>query len=141
MAFESLFNLLESLLGHADTLFVGFVEQVDDGGHRFPSHRTSPSQDRIDAIEQGPIPVRLQDALAPFDGVVLAMVWRIVDQHDFQRVVVSKCHHPFHELGPKTGVLGAVVQVNHQLAYVRVPFVVYVPPLLETVRQEVARFP
>ena len=51
MAFESLLDLLESLLGHADTLVVGFIEQVDDGGKRFPGHRTSPSQDRIDAIE------------------------------------------------------------------------------------------
>jgi hypothetical protein len=69
------------------------------------------------------------------------MVWRLVPQHDFQRIVVSKRPHPLHELGPKTGVLGAVVHVNHQLANVRVTFFVPVPPLLETVRNEVAGFP
>ena len=109
----AIFDLLESLLGNANALLIDLLKQVNGGLNGFPSHRASPLQDRVDGVQQGPIPVHLQDTPTAFNGVVLAMVWWIVDQHDFQFIAVSKLHHPFDELRPKTRVLGAVVQVDH----------------------------
>ena len=82
-----------------------------------------------------------QDAPAAFDGVVLAVVWRIVNQHDFKIVSVGKFNHPFHELRPKTGILRTVVEINDQLTNVSETVLVCIPPLLETVGDEVTRFP
>jgi len=102
ISFKAILDLFESLLGDANALFIDRFEQVNGGLNGFPSHRASPLQDRVDGVQQGPVSVHLQDTPAAFDGVVLAMVWWIVDQHDFQFIVVSKLHHPFHELRPKT---------------------------------------
>ena len=100
--FKAILDLFESLLGNANALFVDLFEQVNGGLNGFPSHRASPLQDRVDGVQQGPVPMHLQDTPAAFDGVVLAMVWWIVNQDDFQFIAVSKLHHPFHELRPKT---------------------------------------
>jgi hypothetical protein len=48
----------------------------------------------------------------PFDGVIFAIVWRILSQHDFKVMFIRKFNHPFHKLRPMAGVVWAVVQVD-----------------------------
>ena len=79
MTFETLLHLLKSLLGNANAVCIRFVEQLHDGVHGFPGHGASPVQDRVDGLQSCPIPVFFEDPPAAFDGVVFAMVWRIID--------------------------------------------------------------
>ena len=82
-----------------------------------------------------------QDAPAALDGVVLAMVRRIVNQYVFQMMAIRKLHHPFDELCPKTGVLRTVVEIDHQLPNLSEAIQIGIPPLLKTVRDKVTRLP
>ena len=49
---------------------IGGREETDDGRFAFPSHGLSKVDNGLDAIEQIPIPVLLQDSPAPFNGIV-----------------------------------------------------------------------
>ncbi len=82
-----------------------------------------------------------QNAPATFDGVVLAMVRRIVNQHDFQIVAIRKLYHPFDELRPQTGIVWTVVEIEHQLPNVSKAVLVGGPPLLQAVSDKVTRLP
>ena len=141
IALQSFFELLKCLLGNANTGFVGLVEQRDDRTDSFPSHRARPLYNRVHRVQQRSIPMFFQNAPATFDGVVLAMVRRIVNQHDFQIVAIRKLHHPFDELRPKTGIAWTVVEIDHQLSKVSEAALVGGPPLLQTVRDKVTRLP
>ena len=88
-------------------------------------------------VQQRAVPMLLQDSPATLDGIVLAMVRRIIHQLDFQSGGVREPHQPVQELGSSTRVLRAVVQVDHQLAGGGMPRFVRLPPLFQTVHNEV----
>ena len=132
---------MKYLLGKANTGFAGLVEQRDTRADSFPSHRARPLENRVHRVQQRSIPMFFQNAPATFDGVVLAMVRRIVNQHDSQIVAIRKLHHPFDELRPQTGIVWTVVEIDHQLSKVTEAVLVGGPPLLQTVRDKITRLP
>ncbi len=60
-----------------------------------------------------------EDAPAPLDEVVLAVIGRVVRQFQRQLIAVREFDQAFHELGPGTGDLRAVVQIDQQPTYAR----------------------
>ena len=82
-----------------------------------------------------------QDPPASFDGVVFTMVGRIVNQDDFQLITVGEVHHPFDELGARTGVFRTVVQINDQLSYGIESRLVSHPPVRDTIGDKVTGLP
>jgi hypothetical protein len=65
---------------------IDLAQQIDNRGHATPCHRLGPFQRGLDGGQQCAAPVILQDAAAPFGGVVLAVIGRVVRQ--FQRASI-----------------------------------------------------
>ena len=68
------------------------------------------------------------------------MVRRIVHQNNFQSRPVREFNHPPHELRAKAGIFRTIVQVDDQLPNVSVTISIGIPPLLEAIGDEIARF-
>ena len=52
--------------------------------------------------------------MGPFDGVVLAVVRRVVGKPDAHPVLVCEVHGPLDELRAPAAVFGTIVLVYHQ---------------------------
>ena len=59
----------------------------------FPRHTLRPPEHGLDIDEFGPIPVQFQDTPAALNGIVLAVVGRIIQQLDRFADVVGKVHY------------------------------------------------
>ena len=80
----------------------------------------------------------LQCSPAALDRIVLAVVGRVINQFNLQVVFISELSQAFHELRTTTGYFRTIVQVDHQLANVRLNSFAITPPLLEIVRYGIA---
>ena len=81
----------------------------------------------------------LQHAPAAFNRVVLAVIGGQVDQFYLQSRPVRKFHQTLHELRARTVDLRSVVQLDLQTFHARVMRSAFVPPLLKSIGDEVAR--
>ena len=78
-----------------------------------------------------------QDAPAPFNRVVLAVVWwRIGETHRHVRVLHT-LHPPRHAWGPETMIFRTIIHIEHQGGNVGNPRADGFPPLHESVCQAV----
>jgi len=77
--------------------------------------------------------------MGPFDGVVFAVVRRIVGEADGYPTLVCKVYGSFDELCAPAAVFGAIVQVDHECRrpIFRLPFG---PAFLHTIPNVVARY-
>ena len=131
-------NGAELGLRQGDATLVRPGDPADYRVNLSPRHGRGPQQDQRDRREQRTAPVPLQDAPAPLNRVVLAMVGRQVHQFDRHRVAVDELHHPLHELRPTTGDLRTVVEFDVQSPDAGVGRLTLGPPLFEAVGDEVA---
>ncbi len=65
------FDHLHGLLGEFDPGLIGGGHQGDQGMGAFPSHGAGILDHGLERIQQGPIPMMLQNAPAPLNRVVL----------------------------------------------------------------------
>jgi hypothetical protein len=92
-----------------DGFFIDPLQGFYDGMISLPSHRSSPSQSRLDGVQEGAVPVPFQDAPAPFNGIVLAVIRRIVNPLNHQVMTVCEFDQPLDELSATAGKLRAVI--------------------------------
>jgi hypothetical protein len=93
----------------ANSFFIDPLQEFYDGVTSLPSHRPSPSQSRLDRVQEGAVPVPFQDAPAPFNGIVFAVIRRIVNQLNCQVMTVCELDQPLDELSAMAGKLRAVI--------------------------------
>src|SRR4029453_1731415 len=79
----------------------------------------------------------LQDAPAPLDRVVFAMVWWIIGETHCHLILLHKIDEPLHELRAPTMVLRAIIDIEYQRGNVCKPLADGLPPLHEPVYQAV----
>src|SRR5262245_2537463 len=98
MALQSCFNCLHRRLPERNAFLVDLLAQRDDGGYALPRHRFGPRYHRLDIDQLGPVPMSFQDAPAPFDGMILAMVWWGIEQLNRLANGIAKGHHALQKL-------------------------------------------
>ena len=79
-----------------------------------------------------------KDSPAALNGVVFAVIRRIVGQNDLKVVVVRELDHALDVLGSGTGILRAIVEVYNQLFDMAIILLVAYPPLFKAIDNEVA---
>jgi hypothetical protein len=97
------------LFRQANSFFIDPLQGFYEGVTSLPSHRSSPSQGRLDGVQEGAVPVPFQDAPAPFKGIVFAVIRRRVNQLNRQLMTVCEFDQPLDELGAMAGKLRAVI--------------------------------
>ena len=93
-------------------LFIGLAAKHDDGLDAFPRHALRPLQHGFGIHQLSAIPMLLQDAPAPFDRVVLAVVGWEVKQLVRPAGGVGKVDHALEELGAPAATFRAVVGLD-----------------------------
>ena len=63
-----------------------------------PGHGLGKLHHGVNRIQQTTVPVVLEDAPTAFDGVVLAVIWRIICQTYIQMLLVDELDHAMHEM-------------------------------------------
>ena len=139
--FEPLGDRAECRSSQPHTPLVHGRRLPDDRADAPPSHRPGPPQDVRHRPQQRPVPVPPQNPPAPLDRVILAVVRRQVHELDGHPVPVREPDHPLQKLGPRTGHLGAVVQLDVQPRDAGVGRRTLGPPPVQAVGQEVTRLP
>ena len=131
------FDLIHRFLGQRDPGLVDGGHELDHRMVPLPGHARRELKHRLKRIEQGPIPMVLQDPPAAFHRVVLTVIRWVIRQADRQAVLLRKRQQPQHELRASTVVLRAVVEIEHQGRDVRKARPHLLPPLGEPIHQAV----
>ncbi len=84
------------------------------------------------------MPVIFQNPPAAFDGVVFAVVWRIIGQAYGDVIALDKFHQALHELGTPAVALWTIVQIDEQCLDVGKALFDGLPPVDETIHQTIA---
>lgn len=74
-----------------------------------PSHAFCPSEHRLHIAQLCSIPMLFEDAPTAFNRIVLAMIWRIVEQLNWLANLVCKLDHAVEELGANPAAFRSVV--------------------------------
>jgi len=80
----------------------------------------------------------LEGAPTPFDGVVLAVVGRVVGESNVDLMLLHKLHHAVQELASSPAVLRTIILKGHQRVDLREAGLVLGPPIVERVDDAVA---
>jgi hypothetical protein len=102
-----------------------------------PGHGGSKLEHGVNGIEECAIPMVFQNAPAPLNRVVLAVVRWIIGETHRHVILLYKLHHPLHELGTATMVFRTIIPIQNQRRNVGKPRADGLPPLHESVRQAV----
>src|SRR6516165_298919 len=77
---------------------VDLPTEGNDGVHALPCHRLGPLQHRLHIDQLGPVPVQFQDAPAPLDGIILAVVRGVIQQLNRLANGIAERHHTMQKL-------------------------------------------
>ncbi len=91
-----------------------FLDQLDDWMLSIPSHRLGKVQYGLDGVEQAAVPVILQNTPGALNGVVLAVIRRIVSKLNRHLELINKVGKSFHELRAAAVVFWAIIQIEQQ---------------------------
>src|SRR5262250_964837 len=141
MALQACFNRLHRRLTERNAFLVDFVAELDDRMKPLPRHPLGPLQHRLGIDQLRPIPVQFQDTPAPLDGIIFAVVRRIIQQ--LNRLVngVGELHHTMEKLCAPATALRTIVYFDlDQTRRGLLSFMQSVPFGFEHIHDEVTRF-
>jgi hypothetical protein len=112
VALQPLFDLAHHTLAEGNPLLIDLMTERDKRLNPLPRHTLGPLHHGLDIDQLGPIPVQFQDTPATLDGIVLAVVGRVLQQLDRLRNVVGKLHHTVQKLGTHAAAFWAVIHFD-----------------------------
>ena len=112
-------------------------DQFDSGAMTVIGHIGSKVEYGIHRIQQIAVPVVFQNAPTTFDGIVLAVVRRIIGQVEGEMIALGKVQEAGHKLRTPTVVLGAIIQIEDQGIDMSKALMHTQPPALQTVHQAI----
>src|SRR6266511_5936688 len=80
----------------------------------FPGHRLGKFYDSLNGVQQGTVPMVLQNPQTTLYRVILAVIGRIIGQAYLDAIVHHKIDDALDELRAPTMILWSVIQVDHQ---------------------------
>ena len=130
---EAGFYSLHRVLRQSNPCLIGRGHQGHDRVFAAPCHGLGKLEHRVKRVEQGPVPMVLEDAPTTFDRIVLAMLWRIVRQPDCEMRLLHEGDESLPKLGAPAVILGAIIPIEHQGREVGEALADCLPPLGEAI--------
>jgi hypothetical protein len=141
MALQSFFNRLHRRLPERNTLLVDFAAELDDWGQPLPGHPLGPLHHGLCIDQLRPIPLQFQDTPASLDGIIFAVVRRIIQELNRLVDVVGELHHAIQKLCPPATALRAMIHFALQQTRRGLLVLIQGGPLgCERLHDEVTRF-
>ena len=141
MALQSFFNRLHRHLPERNTLLVDFAAELDDWGQPLPGHPLGPLHHGLCIDQLRPIPLQLQDTPAPLDGMIFAVVRRVIQQLDGLLNGVGKLYHTMQKLCASATALRTIVHFDLDLTRGCLLWLIHRLPLgCDHIHDEVTRF-
>ena len=114
MALQSFFNRLHRHLPERNTLLVDFAAELDDWGQPLPGHPLGPLHHGLCIDQLRPIPLQFHDTPASLDGIIFAVVRRIIQELNRLVYVVGELHHARQKWCTSTTALRAIIHFDVQ---------------------------
>src|SRR6266568_3685145 len=141
MALQSFFNCLHRHFPERNALLVDFVAEFDDRRQPLPGHPLGPLHHGLCIDQLRPIPLQLQDTPAPLDGMIFAVVRRIIQELNWLVNVVGELHHAMQKLRTPATALRAIIHFDvQQTRGGLLVFIQGIPLGCERIHDEVTRF-
>jgi len=141
MALQSFFNRLHRCLPERNTLLVDFAAEFDDWGQPLPGHPLGPLHHGLCIDQLRPIPLQFQETPASLDGIICAVVRRIIQELNRLVDVVGELHHAIQKLCPPATALRAMIHFDVQQTRRGLLVLIQGGPLgCERIHDEVTRF-
>ena len=125
-----------------DAVLKALGERFDREGHPKGLHMLHPiaagDMFGIKGIEQGSVPMILENTPTAFHRVVLAVVRRIVSQTDMDLMLLSEMYHPIQELGSSSTVLRTIVLKQNERVDRWKPGLILKPPRVDCIHNAIA---
>ena len=131
------FDGVHRFAGQFDTFFVQLRYQLYGGMLLVPRHPLRHFDNGFHRVQYTPPPVVLEGTKAAFDGIVLAMIRRIVQQREIELTLVREAYQAMHVLRAATLILWAVVLVDGQRTYPWTARLVVFPPVFHNIGETV----
>ena len=111
---QSVFHRPHRPLAQRHPLLVDLPTELDDRVHALPRHTFGPLQHRLHIDQLGPVPVQFQDAPAPLDGIILAVVGRVIQQLNRLANGIAERHHALQKLRAFPTAFRAIIHFDLQ---------------------------
>lgn len=131
------FYSLHRVLRQSNPCLIGRGHQGHDRVFAAPRHGPGKLAHCVNRVEQGPIPMVLEDAPTTFDRIVLAVIWRIVRQPDCELILLHEGDEPLHKLGAPAVIFGAIIQIEYQGRDVGEALTDCLPPFREAIDEAI----
>ena len=131
------FYSLHRVLRQSNPCLIGRGHQGRDRVFATPRHSPGKLEHRVNRVEQGPIPMVLEDAPTTFDRIVLAVIRRIIGQPDCEPILLHEGDEPLHKLGAPAVIFGAIIQIEYQGRDVGEALADCLPPLREAINETI----
>src|SRR6266511_2933734 len=103
----------------------------------FPGHRLGKFYDSLNGVQQGTVPMVLQNPQTTLYRVILAVIGRIIGQAYLDAIVHHKIDDALDELRAPTMILWSVIQVDHQQLNMGKTITCRFPPLDQPIHQAI----
>ena len=114
MAFQAALDRLHGFFAKRNTLLIHLAAQLHYWMDAFPRHTLGPFQHGLDIDQLRPIPVQFQNTPTPFNGIVFAVIGRVIQQMDGFANLVGKLHHAVQKLCANTTTFWTVIHFDLQ---------------------------
>jgi len=132
------FYLSHGLFGEANAGLIHGCKQANDRRVALPGHSLGKMNNRVDGIKEIPIPVVLSGCPAAFNGIICAVIGRILGQIDGELIGLGKLHEPCHKLSAIALILRSIIQIDHESMDLLKAFSPALPPQLQHIDQTIA---
>ena len=113
-------------------------DEFHGGVFAFPCHRASKCQNGVNAVKQIAVPMLFQSSPTAFNGIVLAVIGRIIRQRKRHAGLANKLYQTRQKLSAATMTLRSIVKIEQQRLDLGKPRFVGLPPLTHNIDQTIA---
>lgn len=141
MAFQAALNFPHRFLAQRYSFLIHLTAQRHYRMDALPGHTFGPFQHRLHIDQLRPIPVHLQNAPAPLNRIIFAVVGRVIQSLNGLANVVRKLHHAMQKLRTHTTAFRPIVHFDLSQLYSALGLRVHCLPLgFERINEKITGF-
>ena len=120
-----------------DASFIGFGGEFNNGFGTFIDEGMGKGKNSFKRIKKRAIPMLFKRTPNALNGIVFAVVRRIISKFDNKVERINKSRNPFHKLSSATVAFGTIILIKNKSCDMRKAVFVVLPEVSETINDKV----